>query len=1217
MPENVQTKNWIGTDADDYFVIDNINYDGVSNYSNSISGGLGNDTFEVNLDGGRGNYFKGEEGNDTYILKGGNDITVNETTSDSDGDDVVYIRGNITQSSISLGDGNDTVYIEAGDGAKDTTTSTIYLGNGNNQAFVSGGSNYNIYSFENLSKIGKSTLNVSDGKNHDLFIGGGDTVNISGGNIISVESGLRTVSDVDAFDADTVNITGGKNHSITGKLMNVTIGNKGATTQPDYVFVRLSKHSKDVVKINGGTNHRIFDSGSVSVFDGEVITINSAKKATIDGGNRITVCDTPNVLVKSGTNITINENDTKSRDDTVTIAGGTGNKAYGGCGTNVLTISGGSNNYIKGGVEKDYNYRYEGFDTVSITGGSNNTAEKGYGNVNFYLENGKNNKVLADTNYRFLEQNIRVNGGKEHTITGGNSAENLTIYKDSKATGNPTKIIANLGNNNDVATIKAGVCNVVYGEGENDTLVLNNGTSNKLYGGDGSDIITITGGDKNTAYGGAGGDILTISGGTQNVISSGIASLDRWGEKQVAYDKLYIKGGTKNYAKTTDSEADFINYIYVSGGSGHTMTGGKGTDKLSITGKVTNITANLGTFSGKTRDTINLNTVQNTVLNITGGTKTAVNAGKSSYVNTIAVKGGSGINVTGGKKADVLTISGGKSNTVYGAGGNDKLTVSGGKSQTLKGGKGSDTYTISLSYSKLKNKKLSFTIDQSGDTTKASKDKLVLSGLKSSQVSKKLGNNKKDLKLYIGTGKAASVITIKNWKTNKLASISYGKDKKSIKGGTGNDKITISKNYRNAVIHGNAGNDIITVTGGSNNIIYGDSGKDTFAIGKNSSGNAIIKDYTEWKDILQINGSTITGTKVSGKSIVFTAGKSSLTLEKAFDKTICIKDNRGRYTVSSSEIVLCDDFSGTMDATKFLPSVTMIDGSDAVKKVNITGNSNNNIIFAGKNGGTLKGNAGDDKLYGSDVKDVIYGGKEDDILAGRQGNDILYGGAGNDEFVYENGDGNDIVKDYTEQQDVIEIIGGSIITGTTINNGDIVFSIGKGGITLENSAGKTIEVVDGNGGYTISNTTIKLKGYYTGTMNAGSYMSSVITIDGRNASKTVNIKGNSKNNIIYAGQAGGTYQGGLGNNSLYGGTGSDIFCFDSNSKGNNTIYDYKVGLDVIKFDNGISISSSTVIEDSNVLLKLSTGGTIIIDNAAGKGITFDYGNSSMKTEYFS
>ena len=171
---------------------------------------------------------------------------------------------------------------------------------------------------------------------------------------------------------------------------------------------------------------------------------------------------------------------------------------------------------------------------------------------------------------------------------------------------------------------------------------------------------------------------------------------------------------------------------------------------------------------------------QKPVLNVTGGTQTVVNAGKSAYSNTINVKGGSKISVTGGKKADTLVISGGKNIIANGGNGNDKLTISGGKTQTLKGGKGSDTYTISLGYKALKNKKLKFTIDQSGDTTKAPKDKLVLSGLKSSQVSSKLTNKKKDLSLYVGSGSNASVITIKNWKTNNLVSVTFKKDKKTL-----------------------------------------------------------------------------------------------------------------------------------------------------------------------------------------------------------------------------------------------------------------------------------------------------------------------------------------------------------------------------------------------------------------------------------------------------
>lgn len=785
MSDNIQTKNWVGTDADDHFIIDNINYDDISNSYHDIRGGLGNDIYEVNLDTGNLNYYRGGEGNDTYILYRGGGIYVDEINADGDGDDTVYIKGTFVKiGNIELGEGNDTLYLEAGDGAK----TGINLGNGNNLAFISGGSNFNISSYANRSKLGKSTFNVSAGTNHGLIVGGGDTVNISGGNTIGIKTSYYYLDDVDALDANIINITGGKSHNIKGKLMNVTIGTKGAAVQPTDVSVELENNSRDVVTVNGGTGHRILNTKSVTVNGGEVITISSAKTVTVNSGNRITVEKVPNVLVKSGNNVIINsEYESVAKDDIITIEGGSGNKAYGGKGVNVLTISGGNNNYVKSSTEGINDRGEEGFDTVNITGGSNNTAEKGYGNVNYYLENGKSNKILADTEYYGYENRIRVNGGTGHSITGGNSVDTLTIYKDNKANNAPTNITANLGDNDDVANIKIGDSNTVSGEKGNDTITLTNGKSNKFYGGEGNDKITISSGTRNTAYGGNDGDMLIISGGTNNTIFSGAGdNRPTWSSEPRLYDKLYIKGGTQNYAKTTDSTADYANEIYVSGGSKHVITGGKGADNLVISGTATNISANLGTFdkfgaySENRKDVITLNTTRKTTLTVTGGTQTVVNAGKSAYSNTITVKGGSKISVTGGKKVDTLIISGGKYIIANGGNGNDKLTISGGKVQTLKGGKGSDIYTISLGYKALKNKKLKFTIDQSGDTTKASKDKLVLSGLKSSQVSSKLTNNKKDLSLYIGSGSNASVITIKNWKTNNLSAITFKKDKKTL-----------------------------------------------------------------------------------------------------------------------------------------------------------------------------------------------------------------------------------------------------------------------------------------------------------------------------------------------------------------------------------------------------------------------------------------------------
>ncbi len=112
-----------------------------------------------------------------------------------------------------------------------------------------------------------------------LSLVGGDTVNISGGTALSVETGYQSGEDIDAFDANEINITGGKNHTITGKLMNVTIGQKDASSQPTEVFVKLEKNSRDHVTVYGGTEHTIRNSGAVNVYGGKVITIDSAEKA--------------------------------------------------------------------------------------------------------------------------------------------------------------------------------------------------------------------------------------------------------------------------------------------------------------------------------------------------------------------------------------------------------------------------------------------------------------------------------------------------------------------------------------------------------------------------------------------------------------------------------------------------------------------------------------------------------------------------------------------------------------------------------------------------------------------------------------------------------------------------------------------------------------------------------------------------------------------------
>ena len=118
----------------------------------------------------------------------------------------------------------------------------------------------------------------------------------------------------------------------------------------------------------------------------------------------------------------------------------------------------------------------------------------------------------------------------------------------------------------------------------------------------------------------------------------------------------------------------------------------------------------------------------------------------------------------------------------------------------------------------------------------------------------------------------------------------------------------------------------------------------------------------------------------------------------------------------------------------------------------ISGTNGNDDLYSGRNADHLDGGAGDDTLVGNGGDDTLEGGK---------GSDSLIGGEGSDTFVYANDDGNDIIADY-EEDDLIKITSGTISKISTSSNGDFVFKIGSGKITVQNAGDKIITYEDAN-----------------------------------------------------------------------------------------------------------------------------------------------------------
>ena len=411
-------------------------------------------------------------------------------------------------------------------------------------------------------------------------------------------------------------------------------------------------------------------------------------------------------------------------------------------------------------------------------------------------------------------------------------------------------------------------------------------------------------------------------------------------------------------------------------------------------------------------------------------------------------------------------------------------------------------------------------------------------------------NNKSTLK---GTN-AADVLTVKHSQVTVTA-------------GKGNDKITVSKGANN-VLHGNAGADRITLgkSAGKGNKVYGDAGNDTIKVngkygaiidggagndklyggkgndtfigGKgndtffyaNGGGKDTIKDYQAGQDTLQITSGSVSKTAIAknNKDLVITVGKGTITLKNAAGKAIRMKDTRGSYAIYNTAITLGKDFTGTMDATKYLSTVKTIDGRNTEKTANITGNALANVIYVGKAGGTYHGGKGNDTIN-------ITGSRKSSV----------YGDAGNDTFNHTSGTAT--IKDYAAGE-ILTVV--NEITDVRISDNNITLVCGtNGSVTVENGVGTLTQITEAGREMKIS--VVDNNMYFDGSdaddiIALNSSKSSYIQAYGRDGNDSLYggdnddfLCGNSGDDRLYGGKGNDRLVGEDGNDTLHGGDGND------------------------------------------------------------------------------
>ncbi|QEO78810.1 calcium-binding protein [Pseudomonas brassicacearum] len=733
---------------------------------------------------------------------------------------------------------------------------------------------------------------------------------------------------------------------------------------------------------------------------------------------------------------------------------------------------------------------------------------------------------------------------------------------------------------------------IIHGGDGNDTLSGGAG-ANQLYGDAGDDIITVAAASKgNTLVGGIGNDTLT--GG--NFADTYVFNLGDGKDVVTDYDAGYVATDTLRFGAgilANDITTRRVNSDLV-------FLHSNGTDQITFKGWFDGATSSAGVVTYNVIERVEF--ADGTFWTWADIVATGLNQVGTAAAETLIGWSGNDI-IHGGDGSD--TLSGGAgANQLYGDAGDDTITVAtASKGNTLVGGTGNDTltggyYTDTYVFNLGDGKDVIADYDAGyvvTDTLRfgagilASDIQVLKSG--SDVVFKhRDGTDQVTVKGWLdGTAISAGVVTnniIERvefadgtfWTSADIAATGLsqigtaaaetltgwsGND--IIHGGDGND--TLSGGAGANQLYGDAGDDIITVAAASKgNTLVGGIGNDTLTGGNFADtyvfnlgdGKDVVTDYDAGyvaTDTLRFGAGILANditTRRVNSDLVFlhSNGTDQITFKGWFDGAT---SSAGVVTYNVIERVEFAD--GTFWTWADIVATGLNQVGTAAAET-LTGWSGNDIIHGGDGNDTLSGGAGANQLYGDAGDDIITvaAASKGNTLVGGIGNDTLTGGNFADTYVFNLGDGKDVVTDYDAgyvATDTLRFGAGILANDITTRrvNSDLVFlhSNGTDQITFKgwfDGATSSAGVVTYN--------VIERVEFADGTFwTWADIVATGLNQVGTAAAET--LTGWSGNDIIHGGDGNDTLSGGAGANQLYGDAGDDIITVAAASKGNTLV----------------------------------------------------------------
>jgi Ca2+-binding RTX toxin-like protein len=718
---------------------------------------------------------------------------------------------------------------------------------------------------------------------------------------------------------------------------------------------------------------------------------------------------------------------------------------------------------------------------------------------------------------------------------------------------------------------------------ESANRITGNTAANILLGGAGNDTLD-GGAGSDTLAGGDGSDAYFVR-DAGDVVSETDATASTGGTDTVlstlaAYTlTANVENGRIHSTTAANLTGNTLNNVLYAGAGNNVLDGGSGIDTVSYAYGL----------AGTTGVTVSL------------AVSTAQATGGSGSDTLTSIE-----NLIGSAYADKLTGNA-DANSLGGGAGSDTLDGGAG-SDTLAGGDGSDAYFV---------RDAGDVVSETNATASTGGTDTVLSTLAAYTLTANVEN-----------GRIHST-TAANLTGNTLNNVLYaGAGNNALNGGSGTDTVSY--------VYGLAGTTGVTVSLAVGTAqATGGSGSDTLTSIENLIGSASADKLTGNADANSLGGGAGSDTLDGGAGSDTLAGGDGSDAYFVRDAGDVVSETNATASTGGTDTVLSTLAAYTLTANVENGRI------HSTTAANLTGNTLNNVLYAGAGNNALNGGSGTDtvsyvyglagasgvtvslavstaqatggsgsdtlisieNLIGSASADKLTGNSGANNLAGGSGNDTLDGGTGSDTMA--GGDGNDgyFVRDagdVVSETNAVLASGGSDTVYSSlaaytltanVENGRILATVAANltGNTLNNVlyAGAGNNVLDGSSGtdtvsYTYANAGVTVSLATELTQNTGgSESDTLVSID--------NLTGSTYNDSLTGNTSANSLNGGSGNDLLSGGLGNDIL---SGGLGNDTLF-VGLGSDIIRFDTLFNATSNRdTISDFNV-----TDDTIQLENA--------------------